>query len=47
MLYHLFASYVAAHVAERLDRCPFQSDRPELLRSINEYFASQRQDAEG
>ncbi len=47
LLYHLFASYVAAHVAERLDRCPFQSDRPELLRSINEYFASQRQDAEG
>jgi len=46
VLYHLFASYVAAHVAERLDRCPFQSDRPELLRSINEYFASQRQDTE-
>ena len=44
LLYHLFASYVAAHVAERLDRCPFQSDRPELLRSINEYFASQRQE---
>ncbi len=47
LIYHLFASYVAAHVAERLGRCPFQSDRPELLRSINEYFASQRQDAEG
>ena len=47
LLYHLFASYVAAHVAERLDRCPFQSDRPELFRSIDEYFASQRQDAEG
>ena len=47
LLYHLFASYVAAHVAGRLDRCPFQSDRPELLRSINEYFAKQRQDAEG
>ena len=46
VLYHLFASYIAAHVAERLDRCPFQSDRPELLRSINEYFASQRQEAE-
>lgn len=46
LLYHLFASYVAAHVAKRLDRCPFQSDRPELLRSINEYFASQRQDTE-
>ncbi len=46
LLYHLFASYVAAHVAERLSRCPFQSDRPELLRSINDYFASQRQDAD-
>ncbi len=46
LLYHLFASYVAAHVAERLSRCPFQSDRPELLRSINAYFASQRQDTE-
>ena len=45
LLYPLFASYVAAHVAERLGRCPFQSDRPELLRSVNEYFASQRQDA--
>lgn len=44
LLYHLFASYVAAHVAERLGRCPFQSDRPELLRSIDEYFASQRQE---
>lgn len=47
LLYHLFASYVAAHVAERLGRCPFQSDRPELLQSVNEYFASQRQDAGG
>lgn len=46
LIYHLFASYVAAHVAERLGRCPFQSDRPELLRSIDEYFASQRQEAE-
>ncbi len=45
LLYPLFAGYVAAHVAERLGRCPFQSDRPELLRSVNEYFASQRQDA--
>ena len=45
LLYPLFASYVAAHVAERLGRCPFQSDRPELLRSVNAYFASQRQDA--
>ena len=46
LLYHLFASYVAAHVAERLGRCPFQSDRPELLRSVNDYFARQRQDAD-
>lgn len=45
LLYHLFASYVAAHAAERLGRSPFQGDRPELLRSVNEYFASQRQDA--
>ncbi len=44
VLYHLFASYVAAYVAERLGRCPFQSDRPELLRSVNEYFASQRRE---
>ena len=44
LLYPLFTSYVAAHVAERLGRCPFQSDRPELLRSVNEYFAGQRQD---
>ena len=47
LLYHVFASYVAATVAERLGRCLFQTDRPELLRSINEYFTSQRQDAEG
>ena len=46
LLYPLFTSYVAAHVAERLGRCPFQSDRPELLRSVNEYFANLRQDAE-
>ena len=45
LLYHLFASYAAAYVAERLGRCPFQSDRPELLRSVNEYFAKQRQGA--
>lgn len=45
LLYHLFASYVAAHVAERLGRCPFQSDRPELLQSVNEYFASQRRES--
>ena len=45
LLCHLFASYVAAYVAERLGRYPFQSDRPELLQSVNEYFAKQRQGA--
>jgi glucosamine--fructose-6-phosphate aminotransferase (isomerizing) len=39
LLYSLFASYVAANVAERLGRCLFQTDRPELLQSLNEYFA--------
>jgi glucosamine--fructose-6-phosphate aminotransferase (isomerizing) len=29
LLYSLFASYVAANVAERLGRCLFQTDRPE------------------
>jgi glucosamine--fructose-6-phosphate aminotransferase (isomerizing) len=28
LLYHLFASRVASHVAERLGRLPFQLDRP-------------------
>ena len=40
LVYHVFASHVAAAVAERLGRSPFQSDRPELLRSLNEYYAS-------
>lgn len=40
LVYHLFASYVAAAVAERLGRRLFQSDRPELLQSLNEYFAN-------
>jgi glucosamine--fructose-6-phosphate aminotransferase (isomerizing) len=30
LLYHLFASRVASHVAERLGRVPFQLDRPPL-----------------
>ncbi len=47
LLYHLFASYVAADIAERLGRCLFQSDHPELLQSMNAYFASLKQDAEG
>jgi glucosamine--fructose-6-phosphate aminotransferase (isomerizing) len=47
LLYHLFASYVAAYVAERLGRCLFQGDRPELLRSMNEYFANLKDDAAG
>lgn len=40
LAYHVFASHVAAAVAERLGRSLFQSDRPELLRSLNEYYAS-------
>jgi glucosamine--fructose-6-phosphate aminotransferase (isomerizing) len=44
LLYHLFASYVASYLAERLGRSLFQSDRPELLQSVNEYYASLRQD---
>ena len=46
LLYHLFASYVAANVAERLGRRLFQTDRPELLQSVNEYYAGLKQDAE-
>ena len=44
LVYHVFASHVAAAVAERLGRSLFQSDRPELLRSLNEYYASLKQD---
>jgi glucosamine--fructose-6-phosphate aminotransferase (isomerizing) len=44
LLYHLFASYMASYVADRLGRSLFQSDRPELLQSVNEYYASLRQD---
>ena len=44
LLYHPFASYVAAGVAECLGRNLFQSDRPELLQSVNEYYASLKQD---
>jgi glucosamine--fructose-6-phosphate aminotransferase (isomerizing) len=40
VLYHLFASYVASYVAERLGRSLFQSDRPELLQSVNAYYAT-------
>ena len=40
LVYHVFASHVAAAVAEHLGRSLFQSDRPELLRSLNEYYAS-------
>lgn len=40
LVYHVFASHVAAAVAERLGRSLFQSDRPELLRLLNEYYAS-------
>ena len=44
LVYHVFTSHVAAAVAERLGRSLFQSDRPELLRSLNEYYASLKQD---
>jgi glucosamine--fructose-6-phosphate aminotransferase (isomerizing) len=44
LLYHLFADYVASYLAARLERSLFQSDRPELLQSVNEYYASLRQD---
>jgi len=46
LLYHLFASYVASYVAERLGRSLFQSDRPELLQSVNEYYAGLQRDPE-
>ena len=45
LVYHLFASYVASYAAERLGRSLFQTDRPELLRSLNEYFASLQEDS--
>jgi hypothetical protein len=44
VLYHLFASYVASYVAARLGRSLFQSDRPELLQSVDEYYASLQHD---
>jgi len=45
LLYHLFAGYVASYVAARLGRSLFQSDRPDLLQSVNEYYASLQRDA--
>jgi glutamine---fructose-6-phosphate transaminase (isomerizing) len=42
LLYHLFAGYVASYIATRLGRSLFQGDRPELLRSVNEYYANLR-----
>ena len=42
LLYHLFASYVASYVTARLGRRLFQSDRPEVLQSVSEYYASLR-----
>lgn len=47
LLYHLFAGYVASYLAKRLGRALFQSDRPELLQSVNEYYASLRQNTVG
>jgi len=45
LLYHLFADYVASYIAERLGRSLFQSDRPAMLQSVNEYYASLKRDA--
>jgi glucosamine--fructose-6-phosphate aminotransferase (isomerizing) len=45
LLYHLFADYVASYIAARLGRSLFQGDRPELLQSVNEYYASLQRDA--
>ena len=45
LLYHLFANYVASYVAARLGRSLFQGDRPALLQSVEEYYASLQQDA--
>lgn len=45
LLYHLFASYVASYVATWLGRSLFQSDHPELLRSVDECYASLQRDA--
>jgi glutamine---fructose-6-phosphate transaminase (isomerizing) len=44
LLYHLFASYVASYLAARLGRALFQSDRPELLQSVQEYYARLQQE---
>jgi hypothetical protein len=45
VLYHLFADYVASYVATRLGRLLFQSDRPALLQSVDEYYTSLQRDA--
>jgi len=44
LLYHLFAHYVASYVTARLGRSLFQSDRPDLLQAVDEYYASLQQD---
>ncbi|MGH7964004.1 MAG: SIS domain-containing protein [Candidatus Binatia bacterium] len=44
LLYHLFADYIASYVAARLGRALFQSDRPELFQSVNEYYAGLQRD---
>jgi glucosamine--fructose-6-phosphate aminotransferase (isomerizing) len=45
LLYHLFANYVASYVTERLGRLLFQSDCPNFLQSVDEYYASLQHDA--
>jgi hypothetical protein len=42
LLYYLFADYVAA----QLGRSSFQDDRPELLQSVEEYYANLQLDPE-
>ena len=41
----LFANYVASYVTARLGRSLFQSDHPEFLQSVEEYYASLQHNA--
>ena len=40
LVYHLFASRVAAELGDRLSRSPFQADRPALRAAMEAYLAS-------
>jgi hypothetical protein len=44
--YHASCAAEMAFVAARLGRSLFQGDRPELLQSVNEYYASLQQGQE-